>query len=107
MAIIQEKFRTHFKGIWSLKAALAIYFIPITVIPALFLSFYATRLFEESFRDTLDRRANSEKDAIVAEMETLDADLLAGLRRHSQTSELLSAVGSGSPTFIESALSSF
>jgi sensor histidine kinase regulating citrate/malate metabolism len=69
----------------SLRATLAFYFLPITVIPLLVISFYATRLFEESTREVLIQRALSERDAIVAEIDSLENELF--LQAKSQATQ--------------------
>ena len=52
-------------GTRSLKATLGLYFIPLSVLPAIFLSVYATRVFEENTRETVRRRAEMEEKYFV------------------------------------------
>jgi len=79
-------------GTLSLKSVLAVYFIPISVLPAIFISFYATRLFQDSNKETLESRARSERDAIVAEFEGFEAELLQLARSHAGNPRLLTAL---------------
>ena len=79
----------------SLRASLAIYFIPISVFPAILISLYATRLFEESVRETLHRRADSERDAIVNDISRIESDLLRDAKVFSKSSRLLQTVALG------------
>lgn len=76
----------------SLKTTLAIYFIPISVVPAILISIYATRLFEGSVRETLQRRADSERDAIVSEIDRLEAEIFREAKAFATSQRLLSAV---------------
>lgn len=86
---IRSPFRA---GTLSLKTVLSIYFIPISILPAIFLSFYSQRLFEESLVETLARRSASERDAIVAEMDSLESELRAQTRSLANQPRLLRAV---------------
>jgi len=79
-------------GTRSLKTTLALYFIPISIIPALSISFYAISIFEESGRETLARRAISERDAIISEIDALESGLLEDARSHSKMRRLVQAV---------------
>jgi len=78
-------------GTRSLKTTLALYFIPISLIPTLSISYYAMKTFEESTRETLARRAHSERDAIAAEFDMLDSDLLSNARASAKAPKLISA----------------
>ncbi len=62
------------KGRRSLKTQLAIYFLPISIIPILGISFYATRAYEDTTTESLSRRAKSERDAIIAEIDNFELD---------------------------------
>lgn len=79
-------------GTRSLRSTLAIYFIPITVIPALFLSYYSSWLFENSTRDNLISRARVEREAIVAELTDFEKKLVADARVHARSSSLVRAM---------------
>jgi len=79
-------------GTLSLKTVLSIYFIPISILPAIFLSFYSQRLFEDSLTETLARRAASERDAIIAEMDGFENDLKTQAKALSQQPNLLRAI---------------
>lgn len=91
------KFTNPFKfpfraGTLSLKTVLSIYFIPISILPAIFLSFYSQRLFQDSLTETLSRRASSERDAIVAEIDSFESELKAQARALSQQPRFVRAV---------------
>ncbi|MBI1859678.1 MAG: HAMP domain-containing protein [Deltaproteobacteria bacterium] len=90
----------------SLKTSLAIYFIPISVIPATLISLYATRLFEDSVRETLQRRADSERDAIISEIDKLEADLYREAKSFSTSNRLLSGVALENTSRVEEILDS-
>src|ERR1041385_8640622 len=85
-------FRDLRPGALSLKTVLAIYFVPISVLPSIFISYYAIREFKDSTRETLIRRARSERDAIVAEIESLEGDLLAEAIQHAGSARLVQAL---------------
>lgn len=76
-------------GTRSLKTTLAVYFVPLSVVPALFISFYSTRIFEDGTRESLVRRASSEHDAIVAEVESLETEILEDARRRAADRRLI------------------
>ncbi len=103
-----RRFFANFKyGTRSLKTTLALYFIPISLIPTLSISYYAMKTFEESTRETLVRRARSERDAITSEIETLDADLIASARLHAKSPRLISAAKKADFGDIAEAVTSF
>jgi two-component system NtrC family sensor kinase len=79
-------------GTRSLKTTLALYFIPISIIPTLSVSFYAVRVFEASTAETLVQRARSERDAIVGEIDSLESELQSQARAHAKMRRLLDAV---------------
>lgn len=93
-------------GTLSLKTVLAIYFIPISVLPALFVSFYANHLFEDSMKETLERRASSERDAIVAEVDSFETELVTVARAHAAQSQLIRALFSRNIPGLDSLLQS-
>jgi len=94
-------------GTRSLKTNLALYFIPISVLPTVFISLYALRIFEESISENLIRRASADRDAIVAEIDTLEADLLAQARLHAAHPRLLEAVKARRTNSIREVIASF
>ena len=79
-------------GVRSLKTQLAIYFIPVALIPAIGVSYYATRAFEETSQETLSRRAQSERDVIVSEIEGKEKIFFDEARLHSKTQKLSTAL---------------
>ncbi len=91
-------------GTKSLQTVLALYFLPVSVIPSLLLSFYATRVFEESTRDSFVRRAASERDAIVGEIESQETALFQEAKSHSQSMRLKQAIRAKDKKQIEEAL---
>ena len=93
-------------GTRSLKATLGLYFLPLAVLPAIFLSLYATRVFEESTREAVQRRAETERDAFVAEVQRFEKDLLDLVRGQRENRRFLGAVTSGLSDRITQALSS-
>lgn len=78
-------------GARSLKTQLAIYFIPVALLPAVGVSLYATRAFEQSNQETLSRRASSERDAIVSEIDSKEKEFLGEARFHSKSAKLRDA----------------
>lgn len=89
---MRQFFQSFFSGTRSLKTSLALYFVPISVIPAVLISVYATRLFEESVRETIQRRADSERDAIVSEIDRFEGDLFREARVFASSSRLLGGI---------------
>jgi two-component system NtrC family sensor kinase len=79
-------------GTRSLKSTLALYFIPISILPTLFISLYATEVFQDSLTESIVRRASSEKDAIVAEIDAIESEMLTQARGHARNQRLVSAV---------------
>lgn len=87
-----KDFFTQFNpGTRSLRTQLAVYFIPVSILPAIAISFYATRVFEETTHDSLIKRAASERDALVAEIDTFEKDLLNEARSHAAVPRLVAA----------------
>jgi two-component system, NtrC family, sensor kinase len=103
---IREVFGQLRQGSRSLKTTLALYFIPISVIPTLSISFYAIRLFEEGTRETLVRRANSEKDAILAEVENLESGFVAQAEGHANQPRVAQALKKRDPKLIHEFIAS-
>ncbi len=97
-------FSTFRSGTRSLKATLGLYFLPISILPAVFVSVYATRVFEESTRETVRRRAETERDAFIAEFQRLETDTSDSARIQAESSRLQSAVKSRSKSSIQGAL---
>jgi two-component system, NtrC family, sensor kinase len=81
-------------GTRSLKTTLAVYFIPISVLPALLLAGYATTLLEDSTQEGLIRKAQTERDAFSAEVLALEKSLVDGIQSHSTQGRLLRAMKS-------------
>jgi len=104
LASLTRSFTSLRSGTRSLKTALAIYFLPISVLPTLLLSFYATRVFEDSTRDTLVRRAASERDAIVRELEQGESELLGEARARAASPKLIAAIREATPAAVREAL---
>ena len=88
MKEIIQKFKP---GARSLKTQLAIYFIPVALLPAVGVSLYATRAFEQSNQETLSRRASSERDAIISEVDSKEKEFLNDARSHSKALKLYEA----------------
>src|ERR1035437_6513524 len=87
-----KDFFTQFNpGTRSLRTQLAVYFIPVSILPAIAISFYATRVFEEATQDSLMKRAASERDALVAEIDAFENDLLNEARSHAAIPRLAAA----------------
>jgi two-component system, NtrC family, sensor kinase len=76
----------------NLRTQLALYFIPVSILPAVAISFYATRVFEETTRDSLVKRAASERDAIVGEIGSWESELLNEAKGHAASARLLRLV---------------
>jgi two-component system, NtrC family, sensor kinase len=79
-------------GTRSLKTTLAIYFIPLTILPAVLLSGYATKLLEESTREGLTRKAQTERDAFSAELLALEKGLVDDIQAHAGQSRISRAL---------------
>ena len=84
-------------GTRSLKATLGLYFLPLSILPVIFLSVYATRVFEENTRQTVRRRAETDRDAFIAEVQRLEKDLLDTVRAQVENRKLIAAVAAGRP----------
>ncbi len=94
-------------GTRSLKTTLALYFIPISLIPTLSVSYYAMKTFEETTRETLIRRSVSERDAIAAEIESLENDLVVAARLHAKSRKLIEATATKSFSQIAETVTDF
>lgn len=79
-------------GTRSLKTTLAFYFIPISVAPALLLAGYATNLLEDSTREGVIRKAQTERDAFQIEALALERRLIEDVQSHGNLRPLLRAV---------------
>jgi two-component system, NtrC family, sensor kinase len=100
-----RKFFSLFRsGTRSLKATLGLYFLPLSVLPALFLSFYAIRVYEENTREQVKRRAETERDAFVAEIQRLEKEMLDSARALKDNRRFLSALSTGQKNPIEGLL---
>lgn len=86
---------------FSLKTVLAVYFIPTAVLPVLFLSLYASRVFEESTEEALNKRVLLERDGILAEMERLEDSLRLAARNHANMALFKSAARDRNPSGLE------
>ena len=75
----------------SLKSVLAWYFVPISVVPVIVISLYATHVFEQNTISLVIQRAQSERQAILAEIETLEQKLTK--QTVAQAAQLASSVG--------------
>lgn len=94
-------------GTRSLRQTLAIYFLPISVIPLLVISIYAVQVFRRNTTEILVTRAASERDAILAELDRLETDLLEQARARGNEPALLAAVRSGNRKSVLSVLEAF
>lgn len=105
------KFRRLFdflpQGTRSLRNVLAFYFIPISIVPVLVISLYATNEFQKNSNRFLTSRAKSEFDAINAELESLRSRLVEKARTHATRSGLIRAVASKNEKSIQRAIRSF
>lgn len=91
-------------GTRSLKSTLAFYFVPISVIPVLFISVYATKVFEENTLQSLKTRAASERDALVGEIRSREEALQNEARKLAQSNELTTALAARQKPQIEKLL---
>lgn len=89
----------------SLKTQLALYFIPVTVLPVLGISYYATHIFEKSNQERLLRQANTEKELIFSELESVEKGVASQIRRFSSLESLVNAASSKNSKKIASVLS--
>lgn len=75
------------KRIWSgsgsLRSTLALYFIPISILPIVALSFYATHLYEESTREKLVYSARQAHKVFLEEVEAFERNLLRDSKKHA------------------------
>lgn len=94
-------------GTRSLRQTLAIYFLPISVFPLLVISVYAIQVFRRNTTETLVTRAASERDAILAEIDRFEGDLLDQARNRGMEPGLIAAVRSGKEKAVTAALESF
>ena len=91
----------------TLRGTLALYFIPITVVPVIVMSVYATSVFQDNTQRILRERAVSERDAILGELQSRQTELLEGARRKAQQGAFLRAVQTRERDVIEYALGTF
>lgn len=77
----------------TLRATLAIYFFPIAILPVVFISYYATRTFERSAKDTIIQTARIEKDSFIESLQQLEKDILNDARAHAKRRDIRLAVG--------------
>ena len=91
----------------TLRRTLAIYFIPISVIPVVVISFYATHVIQKSTNEILIERAYSERDAIMGEIEAMENDRAAVSRLRVKQGPFTRAVQTKKRDTIEYALSTF
>lgn len=78
-------------GARSLKTQLAIYFIPVALLPAVGVSWYASRTFEKSNQENLLQRAETERESIINEIENRERDLLSQTKSHAKAKPLILA----------------
>lgn len=105
--MFQKFLSSFFSGTRTLKTQLAIYFIPVTILPTIAISYYATRMFQETATENLVRRAVSEREAIVSEVDNFETSVLERVRKHAKDAELVGALRQRDRSLIERALSSF
>ena len=105
--MIQQILKYLKPGTRSLKTQLAAYFIPVTILPLVAISFYATRMFEETAQDTLKRRALSERDAIIADIDGYETDLSELAKSHARVPALLSALRQGNAVAVSGIIETF
>jgi len=74
----QFQFRTR-----SLKSVLSWYFLPISIIPVVAISLYATHVFEQNTRALVIQRAQLEREAVIGEIHNLEAELAKETRSHA------------------------
>lgn len=91
----------------TLRGTLALYFIPITVVPVIVISAYATHVFQKNTNRILRERAVSERDAILGEFEARKNQLLEEGRQRAKQGAFLRAVKTGERDVIEYALGTF
>ncbi len=90
-----KKFLSSYRpGTFSLKTVLAVYFVPIAVLPTILLSYYVTQVFEDNTKEGLVRRAQSERDAILSELEAVESDLFSNLKLYATSTRILNAFNS-------------
>ena len=107
LSFIRKVFQTLRPGTRSLKATLALYFLPISILPAIFVSVYATRVFEDNTRYTLKRRAETERDAFIAEIHAVEKSLVENVRAQKSNGRLFAAIKFGVGDRVIAAMSGF
>ena len=88
----------------SLKTTLAFYFIPISIIPTFSISFYAYKLFEESTKENIVRQGKAEREAIINEIDSVEAEMVAAAKVHSKNSRLAGSLRTQNKERIQSSL---
>lgn len=91
-------------SIRSLKSTLALYFIPISIVPTFSISYYAYKLFEENTKENIIRRAKAEREAIINEIDAMEGEMVNMAKIHSKQSRLVAAVRSQNNASIQGAL---
>jgi len=99
---------SHFKtSTRSLKTQLAFYFVPATLLPIVGLSYYATRVFEQSSQQGLFRQATSESSLIINEISSVEKNLTGQLRKFAGQPSLIRSTGKKDVRALTEALNGF
>lgn len=101
-----KRYLRYFPGAFSLRTVLSIYFIPISVLPALGLSYWSMRSFEKNLTQTLILRANSEKETVIKAIANQESEWLTNARKHASNPGLIQAVTQRNTVLMDSFLSS-
>jgi len=91
----------------SLKTTLGLYFIPITILPTIFISIYATNVFVNNTRESFVRRATANREAILSDIQTQERELIALARSRSRSPRVINTAASRSRAGIENVLNTF
>lgn len=94
-------------GARSLKTQLAIYFIPVALLPAVVISFYAMNALEQSNQETLIKRSVSEREALLQEIEKKEKDFLEQIRSFAKSEKLLNSLSQNNLSQTNQLLNSF
>ncbi len=67
----------------TLRRSLAFYFLPISIIPVIVISIYAAQVVQKTTNETLAERADSTRDVLIADFDSLSQRILTVAKSHA------------------------
>lgn len=78
-------------GLSSLRSVLSLYFLPLSVVPAILISLYSIKLFEENAKENLAREARAEKEAFLLAIQNWEEGILEQTQALAREEDFASA----------------